>query len=65
MGGRRGIPPGQRWRSNVDGHTVVTVGRGARHVFVRFEATRVTAAMDLAEFSDDYTFVEIVETVAS
>jgi hypothetical protein len=53
--------PGQRWRSVVDGHTVVTHERTGDGLWIRFDASSVTTVIDNREFIDDYEFVAVVE----
>lgn len=56
-------PPGQRWRSVVDGHTVVTGDAADGDSFwIRYEDTWLATAVDHASFFDDYEFVEIAES---
>ena len=59
--------PGQRWRSLVDGHTVITGDRASDGTFwVQFDNTHFATAMDPADFFDGYEFVESVrQPVAS
>ena len=65
MFGLQGLAPGQRWRSYHDGHTVVTVERRGAQWFVRFDESGVSAAIDTADFLDDYAFLEHVGSVAT
>ena len=56
-------PPGQRWRSLIDGHTVVTGdGAGEDAFWIRYDDTWLATAIDHAGFFDDYEFVEIAES---
>jgi hypothetical protein len=54
------LAPGQRWRSQVDGHTIVTIEAQDDRWFVRFDDSEVTAAIDTMNLFDDYAFVETV-----
>ena len=51
--------PGQRWRSLVDGHTVVTGDSAGDNVWIRYDDTALATAIDRAHFFEDYEFVEV------
>lgn len=57
MGDQRFTNPGQRWRSLVDGDTVVTGEECGDQIFVWFERFRIAIAVKTVQFVEDYEFV--------
>jgi hypothetical protein len=56
--------PGERWRSVIDGHTVVTGDAQGDTYWIRYDGTHLATAIDHARFFEDYEFVEIAESAS-